>query len=71
MYMYSEIICTALHCTVYVSVYYFPSQCVLMSQSDQFVETVSEMSNLRWLRLNRSQLCSLPDEIDRFQKLVS
>jgi Leucine-rich repeat (LRR) protein len=36
---------------------------------DQFQTKVAEMSNLRWLRLNRSQLGSLPDEIDQFQKL--
>ena len=28
------------------------------------------MSNLRWLRLNRSQLSLLPEEIDKFSKLV-
>jgi Leucine-rich repeat (LRR) protein len=36
---------------------------------DQFQTKMAEMSNLRWLRLNRSQLGSLPDEIDQFQKL--
>jgi Leucine-rich repeat (LRR) protein len=36
---------------------------------DQFQRKMAEMSNLRWLRLNRSQLGSLPDEIDQFQKL--
>ena len=40
------------------------------AQLDQFQTKMAEMSNLRWLRLNRSQLGSLPDEIDQFQKLV-
>ena len=42
----------------------------LYIQKDKFVDKMTEMSSLRWLRLNRSQLGSLPDEIDQFQKLV-
>ena len=42
----------------------------LTLQKDQFMEKMGEMRNLRWLRLNRSQLGALPDEIDQFQKLV-
>ena len=42
----------------------------ILIQLDQFQTKMAEMSNLRWLRLNRSQLGSLPDEIDQFQKLV-
>ena len=38
---------------------------------DGFNDKVSEMSNLRWLRLKRTQMKSLPEEIDRFSKLVS
>ena len=37
---------------------------------DGFNDKVTEMSNLRWLRLKRTQMKSLPEEIDRFSKLV-
>ena len=42
----------------------------LYTQDGHFSEKVAEMSNLRWLRLNRSQLSLLPEEIDKFNKLV-
>ena len=42
----------------------------LHTQDGHFSEKVAEMSNLRWLRLNRSQLSLLPEEIDKFNKLV-
>ena len=38
---------------------------------DGFNDKVAEMSNLRWLRLKKTQMKSLPEEIDRFSKLVS
>jgi len=34
-----------------------------------FCDKVTEMSNLRWLRLNRTQLSLLPEEMDKFSKL--
>ena len=39
-------------------------------QNGRFSPKVTEMSNLRWLRLKWSNLSQLPKEIDQFKKLV-
>ena len=40
------------------------------TQDGRFVEKVLEMSNLRWLRLNRTDLTALPEDVEKFSKLV-
>lgn len=40
-------------------------------QDGQLEEKVRGMSNLLWLRLNRSQFTELPNSMDCFPKLVS
>ena len=43
----------------------------LCVQDGHLTEKVTEMSNLRWLRLNRTNLPTLPEEIGKLSKLVS
>lgn len=39
-------------------------------QGGYFPEHVKSMSSLRWLKLNRTGLCYLPEELASLQKLV-
>lgn len=41
------------------------------SQGGYFPEHVKAMTSLRWLKLNRTGLCYLPEELAALQKLVS
>lgn len=41
------------------------------TQGGYFPEHVKCMSSLRWLKLNRTGLCYLPEELASLQKLVS
>lgn len=53
---------------------YFHSAPPLLSvctQGGYFPEHVKCMSSLRWLKLNRTGLCYLPEELASLQKLVS
>ena len=40
------------------------------TQGGDFSERILEMANLRWLRLNSTELTGLPENTDRFTKLV-
>jgi hypothetical protein len=40
------------------------------SQGGYFPENVKAMTSLRWLKLNRTGLCYLPEELAALQKLV-
>ena len=40
-------------------------------QDDTFPEAVEQMTSLRWLRLNRTNLETIPYEISHLEKLVS
>ena len=44
---------------------------VLSLQKVKLRENASQMANLRWIRLNRTQLETIPDDVDNFTKLVS
>lgn len=39
-------------------------------QGDSFPDHVADMSSLRWLRLNKTSLEMLPDELSQLSKLV-
>ena len=39
-------------------------------QGGYFPENVKAMTSLRWLKLNRTGLCYLPEELAALQKLV-
>lgn len=41
------------------------------SQGGYFPEHVKAMTSLRWLKLNHTGLCYLPEELAALQKLVS
>ena len=40
-------------------------------QGDTFPEHVADMSSLRWLRINKTGMEMLPDELSQLNKLVS
>lgn len=42
----------------------------LPAQGGYFPENVKAMTSLRWLKLNRTGLCYLPEELAALQKLV-
>ena len=44
---------------------------VLSLQKEKLRENAAQMCNLRWIRLNRTQLETMPDDVDNFTKLVS
>lgn len=44
---------------------------ILFNKNGSLEDKVRDMSNLRWLRLNRAQFRELPEDIDCFSKLVS
>ena len=43
---------------------------VTFPQGSYFPENVKAMTSLRWLKLNRTGLCYLPEELASLQKLV-
>lgn len=45
--------------------------CDYPHQGGYFPENVKAMTSLRWLKLNRTGLCYLPEELAALQKLVS
>lgn len=43
---------------------------VALPQGGYFPEHVKSMTSLRWLKLNRTGICYLPEELSSLQKLV-
>ena len=43
----------------------------MLWQEDYFPKAVSEMTGLRWLKLNKTNIDWIPDELGNLQKLVS
>lgn len=54
---------------MFVSLPPLPTFCLYL-QGGYFPEHVKCMSSLRWLKLNRTGLCYLPEELASLQKLV-